>query len=590
MSPRRIHSPLAYNYHSHRPLATIFWLLDRPWWFYTLLVTTFVVKHSPALMMPVAMAFILNGLAEGRYVFSEWWFIGAVVIFLAQHIPLNMLYVDMSSSCHRRLERGLRGAIARRLQQLSIAFHDDSETGRLQAKMLRDVDMVSGTAMTLVGTVPHMAVTLVFAITTTLVKQPWMMVFFIVVVPVAALIQKGFRAPMRQRSREFRHGIEAMSARVSTMVQMIPVTRAHAVEGAEINDVDAHFETIHDRGRRLDRIMALFGGSVWITMMTIRVGALAFTGWMYHTGKIEIGDIAMYSAFFEMLLGAVQQFLGMMPAFSQGFESIRSIGEVLECPDIEANEGKQRVGHVDGQLTFENVTFRYGQADRPAVAGLNLDIEPAECVAFVGESGSGKSTLMNLTIGFRRPTAGRILLDGVDMDTLDLRSYRQFLAVVPQQTVLLTGSIRDNILYGLSGVDGYKLRHIIEAANVAEFVDKLPDGMDTLIGEGGAKLSGGQRQRIAVARALIRDPRIIILDEATSALDVISEALVQEAIDHLVADRTTLIVAHRLSTVRKASRIVVLKDGRCIECGPPQELLAAGGEFSKLHNLQQMLL
>ena len=592
MSPRRPHSPLVYNYHSHRPMATMLWLLNKPWWFYVLFLGVYTVKHSPALLMPLATNFVINSLEAGRYVFLEWWFMGLAILFLAQHIPMNTLFADMASNVQRQLEMRLRGAIARRLQQLSISFHDDTETGRLQSKMLRDVDIIAGVSYAIPLTVFGALMTLVFAITTTLAKQPWMVLFFLVIVPAAVILQRVFRAPMRKRSHEFRDGFEAMSAKVTEMVQMIPVTRAHAVERTEIDNVDEHLDVVRRKGRRLDRIMAFFGGSVWITMMTLRVFCLAFTAWLYHRGTpgMKIGDPLLYTAFFDMMRGAVEGLLHIMPMFTNGRESVRSIGEVLECPDIEANEHKKRVKRVEGQLTFDNVTFTYPAVDRPAVVNFNLDIEPGQCVAFVGESGSGKSTLMNLTIGFRRPTEGRLLLDGVDMEDLDLRTYRQFLAVVPQQTVLLSGSIRENILYGLTGITDEKLRHIIEAANVAEFTDKLPDKLDTLVGEGGAKLSGGQRQRIAIARALIRDPKIIILDEATSALDVISEALVQEAIDRLVADRTTLIVAHRLSTIRKADRVVVMKDGRCSEAGAPADLLAAGGEFHKLHSLQQMLL
>ncbi len=207
-------------------------------------------------------------------------------------------------------------------------------------------------------------------------------------------------------------------------------------------------------------------------------------------------------------------------------------------------------------------------------------------IAVVGESGSGKTTLMSLLIGFRRPTAGKILLDGRDMETLDLRQYRKFLAVVPQQTHLFSGSLRDNITYGLPGVPEAEIQRVIDMAQLREYVDGLPAGLDSLIGESGAKLSGGQRQRVAIARALIRNPRVIILDEATSSLDVRSERLLQQAIEEMVKGRTTFIVAHRLSTIRNASRVVVMKDSRCVEIGRPAELHAAGGEFARLKTLQ----
>ncbi|MFZ4397317.1 MAG: ABC transporter ATP-binding protein, partial [Kiritimatiellia bacterium] len=266
--------------------------------------------------------------------------------------------------------------------------------------------------------------------------------------------------------------------------------------------------------------------------------------------------------------------------------SVRSIGEILENPDIERNEGKAAVSEVQGRFEFRDVTFSYPNSSQPSLRDFSLVVEAGQTVAVVGESGSGKTTLMSLIIGFRRPERGQILLDGRDMETLDLRQYRRQLAVVPQQTVLFSGSIRDNITYGLPEVPEAKLQDVLRMARVNEFLDDLPDGLDTEIGEHGSKLSGGQRQRIAIARALIRDPHVIILDEATSALDVISEKLVQEAITELIRGRTTFIVAHRLSTIRNASRVLVLRDGTLVESGRHDDLVRAGGEFAKLRDFQ----
>ena len=590
MSPHRLHSPLAYDYHSHRPVATIFWLMDKPWWYYAIAVVFFAIKQSPVLLLPVGVGLVINGLKNGEWVFYNPWVVTAGVVWLIQNIPTNFLYFRMMIPLVRRLTYRLRAAMVRRLQQLSISFHDETEGGRLQSKLLRDVDVIEGTCWMAFESILGAAFSLVTPLIFTALKDPKMLIVYAVVVPIAITMQRLFARPISRRFTEFRHAFEAMSARATQMIEMIPVTRAHAVEREEVEAVGGHLDHVYRRGLRADYTNALFNACVWVSMQLPLVACLALASYLAYKGKMEIGMVVTYTMFFGSISASAQMLLAMVPGLARGADSLRSIGEILECPDIEENEGKDEIDQVDGHLVFDDVSFTYPSGDRPAIAGFNLDITTGECVAFVGESGGGKSTLMNLAIGFHRPTDGRMLLDGVDMETLDLRTYRQFIAVVPQHTVLLGGSIRENILYGLAGASDEKLREVIEAANVAEFVDKLPDGLDTAIGEHGGKLSGGQRQRIAVARALIRDPRIIILDEATSALDVISEALVQEAIDHLVADRTTLIVAHRLSTVRKADRIVVLKDGRCIECDPPAKLLEAGGEFSRLHRLQQMLL
>lgn len=223
------------------------------------------------------------------------------------------------------------------------------------------------------------------------------------------------------------------------------------------------------------------------------------------------------------------------------------------------------------------------------LSGLELSVRQGETIALVGESGSGKTTILNLLIGFILPSKGELLIDGKDIKGLNLRSYRRFISVVPQTPVLFTGTVRENITYGLEHVSEEQVRQAVEAANLSGVIEKLPQGLDTMIEEHGANLSGGQRQRISIARALIRDPQVIILDEATSALDSISEAEIQEALERLTKGRTTFIVAHRLSTVRGADRILVIGRGRIREQGSYQELMERKGEFYQMEQLQRMV-
>jgi ATP-binding cassette subfamily B protein len=295
----------------------------------------------------------------------------------------------------------------------------------------------------------------------------------------------------------------------------------------------------------------------------------------------------MYHTYFGMLIGAVQQFLSVFPALAQGADAVRSLGEVLEAEQLERNEGKPSAPNpLRGEIVFENVSFNYPRGREVALSEISLQIKPGETIAFVGESGAGKSTLVNLAIGFRQPTTGSVKLDGRDLRAMDLRTYRRQIGVVPQTTLLFDGTLRENVTYGLEQVSDATLWKILADANLTEFVRALPQGLDTPLGESGARLSGGQRQRLAIARALVRNPRLVILDEATSALDTESEQLVQSALVRLTQDRATLIVAHRFSTIRHAHRIVVLHGGRIVETGTQAELLAQRGQFFRLAALQ----
>ncbi len=581
-------SLLVHQYRNRNPLRTLWFLFsgNRASVFGAVAVAT--LKHIPFLLLPVITARVIDvvGNPQTYPLWHLWAYAGVMAFFLLENIPMHSTFVYLLSRGIRSMEASLRGALVRRMQELSIAFHEEFRSGALHSKVLRDVESVEGLSRNMINVVYIGVINLGFAFTITLRKEPLIAVLFFVVAPLAGSVLTVFRTRIRESNREFRTAIEQMSARVSEMIEMIPITRAHGVEQAEIRRMDSQLHDVKKKGIRLDFVNALFGASSWVSFQLFQFSSLVVSGYLAYRGRITVGDVVMYQGLFAMVMMSVQHLIGVYPDIAKGFESIRSMGEILECPDIERNQGKAQVRAVRGAYAFERVWFAYEQANATAVSDFSLTVAPGESIALVGESGSGKSTIMSLVVGFRRPTAGRILLDDVDTATLDLRTYRQFLSVVPQQTILFSGSIRDNITYGLGDVPDEKVRSAVETANAAEFVDALPHGLDTSIGEHGARLSGGQRQRIAIARALVRDPRVIIFDEATSALDVISEKLVQEAINRLMQNRTTFIVAHRLSTIRTVNRIVVMKQGRCVEIGSHEELMALQGEYHRLRSLQ----
>jgi len=334
--------------------------------------------------------------------------------------------------------------------------------------------------------------------------------------------------------------------------------------------------------------VAWFGASAWATFMTAQVMSLLVMAYLAATHVITAGDVLLFQSYFTSLIGSLNALLNLLPDLARGKDSIKSMADILECPDLEHNRGKAVVATVKGGFAAENLSFQYPDTTGPALANLNFRVDAGETIAVVGESGSGKSTLMHLLIGFYRPTGGRLVLDGQDMAGLDLRTYRRFLSVVPQQTILFHGTVRDNLTYGLADITDQQLWVVLERAWAADFVKRLPEGLNADLGIHGGALSGGQRQRLAIARALLRDPRVLIFDEATSALDLQSEREVQKAVQEASRGRTTFLVAHRLSTIRDAHRVFVLKDGVLVESGPQDELVAQNGEFARLAKLSDL--
>jgi len=429
------------------------------------------------------------------------------------------------------------------------------------------------------------AVTLIIAFGYTLSKKPEIALFYLITVPIALALVRGFRRPIQANNQNYRKALEGMTIRVTEALDMLPITRAHSTEEHEIDQISQQMNKVADSGRKLDVLNGFFGASSWAMFQIFSLLSLLVSGYLALKGEIPIGDVVLYQGFFSSIVGGVSSVINVIPELAKGANSLQSIGEVLSSHDVEENEGKTKIKKVDGAFSFQGVHFSYPGTRREALQDISLEVAAGSTLAFVGESGSGKSSMMNLIIGFYRPSMGKIFLDGQDMQNLDLREYRKYLSVVSQNVLLFSGSIRDNITYGLQGISQDRIIRACDDANASSFIAELPEGLDTMLGEHGSKLSGGQRQRIAIARALLRNPRVLILDEATSALDVESERAVQEAIDRVSLGRTTFIVAHRLSTIRNADKVAVLHQGKLIEFGTHQELEAKNGEFMKLKKL-----
>lgn len=584
---------LEWRYTGRRPLITLLHIYRGDWRQMSLAIFYFVVKHSGVWAMPFLMAEIIDiAAAPDDHSLNEFWlYMGILVFIFLQNIPTNYLFAHALSTATRNMEVRLRGALALRFQQLSMNFYNHNSTGSLQTKLLRDVEMLQLVTMQAFQAIPAAMITMGFAIVVTGLRVPEFLLFFLLTIPISVMLGKGLSTPIEERNRAFRQEVQWMSARLIEMLRLIPVTRAHGVENSELQQVSKRLDRVRESGRSLDMINAIFGASAWVSFNLFEVLCLGFAVYASYTGliNISVGEIVMLTGFFRNLTNSIVHITTILPEIAKGFESIHSIAEVLESPDVEHNEGKTVVEHVSGHFHFNNISFHYPESGDHAIQDFSLEVQPNETIAFVGPSGAGKSTILNLIIGFLRPSNGQILLDSRPMNDLDLRTYRRHLSVVPQETVLFQGTIRDNILYGLENISEATLRQSLQDASALDFVEALPDGINTLVGEHGTRLSGGQRQRLAIARALIRNPRVLILDEATSALDSHSEAAIQQALERLMQNRTTFVVAHRLSTIRRADRIVVMDKGRIVEIGTHDDLVQQSGLYAQLHAYQGIL-
>jgi ATP-binding cassette, subfamily B, bacterial len=502
---------------------------------------------------------------------------------LAIHYVFSVWGANEIAKAMAQMMVGVRSRIFYKLQFLSFGYLDEQQTGRLLSKYAFDTQKVETLLYNILNQfLPNVLYgSSIFVILAVLNWQ--LALVLVLVLPAYAYAKVGFFGRIQKSNQDARVAQENLTGTASEYISALRLVRSFGEERQAEADLD-RTSLVFARSRvHQSYINAIFGTFWYVSTQVIALVVMAGGAVLAIRGTISLGTLFAFVAGLPIVLGPIQAFVGLSEQYFIGRESYNSIKELIDSTYVETWNGTRRSPRVTGDIHFQNISFAYPTApDRQVLHQIDLHIKPGEHIAFVGSSGSGKSTLANLLLGLYAPTAGRIVIDGVPQSEWDMRWMRRQLAIVLQDSLLLSGTIADNIRFARPDATDAEVRDAARQANAEEFIQKLPAGYRTRVGERGATLSGGQRQRLAIARAVLRNPPVLILDEATSALDYESERLIQEALERLSVGRTVITIAHRLSTIASAHWIVVLAEGRIVEEGDFPSLKARGGSFARL--------
>lgn len=557
----------------------------KPYWHYfSLAVLGYAIYAASSTALAEMMKRLIDGIQNPDASFRLFLPLFVIGMFSARGVG-TFLGTYFMSNVARNVVHSLRCDVFNHMLHLSGRFFDSHSSGHLISRVTYHVEQVTGAATKAVTILLREGL-FVIGLLGYLLWTNWMLTLvFLTVTPLIGLVVRVASKRFRRISRRIQSSMGDVTHVASEALSGYKVVRTHGAEEYE----KQRFARASNYNREQSLKEALTKGiSTPIIQLLVAV-ALAGLVWLAMApdlmASMTAGEFVAFITAAALMAKPVKQLTEVNNEIQKGLAASQELFGLLEVPP-EADNGTILPTRLEGHVRFEGVRFAYGEDQPEVLKGIDLDVAPGELIAIVGRSGSGKTTLMGLLPRFYYPTAGRVTIDGIMIDEYQLSPLRQQIALVSQQVTLFNASIADNIAYGVPDASRERIKAAADSAYASEFIERLPKGFDTVVGDNGVMLSGGQRQRLAIARAIFKDAPILILDEATSALDTESERYIQHALEEVCRDRTTFVIAHRLSTIERADRILVMEQGEIVESGTHTQLLERGGAYAALYRLQ----